>query len=459
MGDEHAQQREYLTETDFPADFAWGTATAAYQIEGAANEDGKGPSIWDVFAHTPGTIAEGATGDVACDHYHRWRDDLDLMARLSHNAYRFSIAWPRVLPEGRGRLNPAGLDFYDQLVDGLIERGIAPFVTLYHWDLPQALQQERGGWESRDTAGYFADYAALVARRLGDRVRHWMTLNEPHVVVYEGFVYGRMAPGKKDQGLAGTVTHHLLLAHGLAAQALRAEAPGAQVGIVPNMTYIEPATDREDDVQAARVLDGLWHRWYLDPIFRGAYPEDIAPMMPMPAGVVRPSDLETIAQPLDFVGVNYYSIARVKAGLEGASEPRTQKPQGALTTMGWEVYPDGLRATLVRLREDYGPRAMYVTENGTAYPDTLDERGEVRDPDRVAYLREHFRAAREALQAGVPLRGYFVWSLLDNFEWAHGYTQRFGIVYTDYATQRRIPKASAAFFSQVAATNGAALDE
>jgi beta-glucosidase len=459
MGDEVTRvESQGVSATGFPDDFAWGTATAAYQIEGAANEDGKGPSIWDVFAHTQGTIAEGATGDVACDHYHRWRDDLDLMARLSHNAYRFSIAWPRVLPEGRGQLNPAGLDFYDQLVDGLIERGIAPFVTLYHWDLPQALQ-ERGGWESRDTAGYFADYAALVARRLGDRVRHWMTLNEPHVVVDEGFIYGRMAPGKKDQGLAGTVAHHLLLAHGLAAQALRAEAPGAQVGIAPNMTYIEPATDREDDEQATRTLDGLWHRWYLDPIFRGAYPEDVAPMLPMPAGVVRPGDLETIAQPLDFVGVNYYSIARVKAGTGGASEPRTQKPQGALTTMGWEVYPDGLRATLVRLREDYGPRAMYITENGAAYPDTLDEHGEVRDPDRVAYLREHFRAAREALQAGVPLRGYFVWSLLDNFEWAHGYTQRFGIVYTDYATQRRIPKASAAFFSQVAATNGAALEE
>ena len=459
MSDEMRQvEPRAVSATGFPDGFAWGTATAAYQIEGAANEDGKGPSIWDVFAHTPGTIEDGATGDVACDHYHRWRDDLDLMARLSHNAYRLSIAWPRVLPEGRGQLNPVGLDFYDQLVDGLIERGIAPFVTLYHWDLPQELQ-ERGGWESRDTAGYFADYAALVARRLGDRVRRWMTLNEPRVVVNEGYVSGRMAPGKKDRRLAGTVAHHLLLAHGLAMQALRAEAPGAQVGIVPNMTYFEPASDREDDVQAVRTLDGLLHRWYLDPIFRGAYPEDVAPLMALPPELVRPGDLETIAQPLDFLGVNYYTRSRVQASRRGLAEPRTMKPSGALTTMGWEVYPDGLRATLVRLHEDYGPRSIFVTENGAAYPDRLDEHGEVQDPDRVAYLREHFRAAREAIQAGVPLRGYFVWSLLDNFEWAHGYTQRFGIVYTDYATQRRIPKASAAFFGQVAATNGAALEE
>ena len=459
MDNNEPPQRPETPATGFPADFAWGAATSAYQIEGAASEDGKGESIWDRFAHTPGAIAGGATGDVACDHYHRWRDDLDLMASLNLTAYRFSVAWARVFPEGKGPVNAAGLDFYERLVEGLLARGVAPYLTLYHWDLPQALQ-ERGGWVWRDTALYFADYAAALARRLGDRVGHWITLNEPRVVVTDGYVKGQKAPGLRDPALTLPVAHHLLLAHGAATQALRAELPAeARVGITLDFAAIEPATDRDRDVEAARVLDGVRHRLYLDPLYRGAYPEETLALLATPPDLLRGGDLELIATPTDFLGVNYYTRRIAHAGPDGPTDPRLAPARGALTATGWEVYPRGLTETLRRLRDEYAPARMYITENGAAYPDVVAEDGHIHDGKRVDYLRDHIRAARDAIAEGVPLHGYFVWSLLDNFEWSHGYTPRFGVVRTDYATQARIPKDSARLLAAVAATNGAALEE
>jgi beta-glucosidase len=448
-----------VSETGFPDGFAWGTATAAYQIEGAIAEDGKGESIWDRFSHTPGIIDDGSTGDIACDHYHRWQEDIDLMAGLNLNAYRFSMAWSRVLPEGHGKLNPAGLDFYDRLVEGLLARGITPYITLYHWDLPQALQ-DRGGWENRDTAYYFGDFAEAAAQRLGDRVKHWITLNEPQVVVFEGYSNATKAPGKRDRSLLVPVAHHLLLAHGIAVQVLRTETPpDSEVGITLNINYIEPATDREEDIAAARLLDGMHNRWFLDPIYSGTYPEDAAEVLGLSPDMIRMGEMETINNPLNFLGVNYYSRTRVKAGPGGAKDPQVVRPSGALTTMGWEVYPQGLRNVLTRVHKDYEFPKLYVTENGAAYPDMVDAQGEVHDPERTRYLREHFGEARAAIAEGVPLEGYFVWSLMDNFEWKRGYVPRFGVLYTDYPTQRRIVKDSGKLLARVAATNGGALDE
>ncbi len=449
-----------ITETGFPADFAWGTATAAYQIEGGAREGGRGESIWDRFAHTPGKIRDGSNGDVACDAFGRWRDDLDMMQRLDLNAYRFSVAWPRILPAGRGRVNEDGLDYYESLADGLLARGIRPFVTLYHWDLPQALE-DGGGWQNRDTAYYFADFAHAVAQRIGDRVGDWITLNEPHIVAYEGYLYGEKAPGMRDASLIAPVSHHLLLAHGLAVQALRsALSPATRVGITLNVSPIEPATDRAEDTEAARLLDGLWHRWYLDPLYRGEYPTDAREALAVADALVRDGDLGIIASPTDFLGVNYYSRTRVRRGKGRGPEPAIAAPKGPrkrLTATGWEVYPDGLYDVLTRLHRDYAPPRLYVTESGAAFADTLDEAGAVHDPARIDYLGEHFLAARRAIADGVPLHGYFVWSFMDNFEWQLGYGPRFGLVYTDYATQRRVPKDSAAFVARVAATNGGAL--
>jgi beta-glucosidase len=455
-----SQSRPSLTETGFPPDFLWGAATAAYQIEGAVHEDGRGETIWDRFSHTPGKIAGGQTGDVACDHYHLWQEDLLLLQRLNLNAYRFSIAWSRILPEGRGKPNEAGLDFYERLVDRLLANGIAPFPTLYHWDLPQHLE-DRGGWRNRDTAGFFSDYVEILSRRLGDRIRHWITVNEPSVVVYEGHVFGRMAPGLQNRIWIAPVAHHLLLAHGLATQAIRAEMPGSQIGISLSFSKIEPKSDREPDVVAAQFQDGLNHRWYLDALYRGAYPEDVVARLDIPADLIRPGDLATISAPLDFVGVNYYTRTIIRSGRPGTSLPATLPPPAGerLTEMGWEVYPSGLYDVLARLWSEYQVSGIYITENGAAYPDHVDEDGSVHDPDRVRYLSRHFEEARRALLAGVPLYGYFIWSLLDNFEWAQGYRPRFGVVYVDYATQQRTIKDSGYFTGRIAATNGAALNE
>ncbi len=427
------------TSSSFPPDFVWGTATAAYQIEGAVLEDGRGESVWDRFSATPGKVRNGDSGAVACDFYHRYRDDIGLMTELGLDAFRFSVAWPRVLPGGRGRVNEAGLDFYDRLVDELLAHGIEPFLTLYHWDLPQALEDE-GGWRVRSTAEAYAEYAAVVAERLGDRVRHWTTHNEPWVVAWAGHAHGRHAPGLTSEAAAVAVAHHLLLSHGWAAAAIRRAAPDAGVGIVLDLWEAYPASESPDDQAAARRVDGEHNRWFLDPIFRGTYPADLVDRNELVAPVLRDGDLATISTPIDYLGVNNYSRAIVAAGPGG---PRTVRNDGALyTEMDWEVFPEGLRRVLVRVAEEYGPAAIYVTENGASFGDIRTHDGRVHDPERAAYLRDYLAAVAQAVETGAPVKGYFVWSLLDNFEWAHGYSKRFGIVFVDYPTLERVPKDS-----------------
>lgn len=444
--------------TDFPKlprDFVFGTATASYQIEGAWNEDGKGESIWDRFTHTPGKIDDSSNGDVACDHYHRFPADVELMSSLGLNAYRFSVSWPRVYPTGRGAINQAGLDFYDRLVDSLLAAGIRPFATLYHWDLPQALEDE-GGWPNRATAPAFAEYAATVAAKLGDRVKDWITLNEPWVASFLGYYLGEDAPGRKELPAALQTSHTLLLAHGLATQAIRGVTDG-RVGITLDLHPIHAASASENDKAAAQRFDGFWNRWFLDPVFRGAYPEDMLALYSVLAPQIEPGDLAIIRQPLDFLGVNYYNRWIIAEDLSGENPLGTKvvpPPDGAeLTGMGWEVYPDGLAELLRRVNSEYRPPVLYVTESGASYPDVLAPDGTVGDPERISYLRGHFLRASQVIREGLPLRGYFVWSLLDNFEWARGYTARFGLVYVDYPTQRRIPKASARWYSELIRAN------
>ncbi|MBP2703249.1 beta-glucosidase [Microbispora sp. RL4-1S] len=413
--------------------FLWGTATASYQIEGAVGEDGRGPSIWDTFCHTPGRVRDGHTGDVACDHYHRWREDIALVKGAGLNAYRFSIAWPRVLPAGTGAVNQAGLDFYDRLVDVLCAEGIVPVPTLFHWDLPQALE-DGGGWLDRDTAARFADYAAVVARRLSDRVRMWITLNEPFVHMVYGYALGTHAPGRALFLDALPVAHHQLLGHGLAARALRANG-AEQVLITNNCTPVWPASAAPEDVAAADAYDTLHNRLFNDPVLLGRYPDLSAYGIGEPA-FVQPGDLETIAQPLDGLGINYYNPTRIARPDDEGLPFRDAGITGYPTTaFGWPVVPDGLRELLESLRARYGEALppVYVTENGCSYEE-LDDR------ERIAYLDGHIAAMERA--EGVDVRGYFVWSLLDNFEWAEGYNQRFGLVHVDFATQERTPKAS-----------------
>ena len=452
----------------FPKDFVWGSATSAYQVEGGAREDGRGESIWDRFASVPGNIEDGSTGDVACDHYHRWREDLDLLKALGHRAYRFSIAWPRVLPLGRGSVNRPGLDFYSRLVDGLLERGIAPFVTLYHWDLPQALQ-DAGGWAERATAEAFACYADLVSRTLGDRVKHWMTHNEPWCSSILGHRTGLQAPGLRDARVALVASHHLLLSHGLAVPLLRQNVPGARVGIALNLAPCGPASPSPEDADASRRRDGELNRWFLDAIYRGQYPADIV-ADGVAAGVltadglpcVRDGDLRAIAAPLDFLGVNYYFrlVMRSTALAEKDNQPRTVRvaPESEWTDMGWEVYPDGLFETLVRTYLEYRPRAMYITENGASYSTAPDAQGRIEDGARIRYLRDHLVAARRAIEVGVPLEGYFAWSLLDNFEWQCGYRQRFGLCWVDYTTGERTAKESAHYYRSVIEANAVVVE-
>jgi beta-glucosidase len=436
----------------FPKDFVWGAATAAYQIEGAPAEGGKGPSIWDTFTHRPGVIEDGTNGDVACDHYHNWPEDIALMRELNLDAYRFSIAWTRIQPSGRGPANPAGLDFYSRLVDGLLDAGITPFVTLYHWDLPQALEDE-GGWLRRGIVDDYQVYADLVTRALGDRVKHWATFNEPWVFTWSGYALGEDAPGLK-LGARGALaaTHHALLAHGITMPLIRANVPEAVAGIVLDLNHVEPVTDELEDVAAAKRWDGCQNRWYLDPLFKGRYPEDMLILYGEVAPEILPGDLEQINAPLDFLGVNFYRRSVVGAGPDlRPIDMQRHSPPGEYTEMGWEVSPNGLYDILKTVSDGYHPKAMYVTENGAAFADTVTPDGAVHDERRTHYLRKHFAQARQALSDGVPLRGYFVWSLLDNFEWACGFARRFGVIYTDYATQRRIIKDSGRFLAQMAA--------
>ena len=451
----------------FPDDFLWGTATAAYQVEGAVEEDGRGASIWDTFSHTPGKVVHGDTGDIACDQYHRLGEDLDLMSSLNIKAYRFSVAWPRIQPEGSGQVNKKGLDYYRRLVDGLRDRGIEPMLTLYHWDLPQALE-DWGGWTSRETSERFAEYAGVVYEEFADSVKYWITLNEPWVSAWLGYGAGVHAPGVKDTGKALAATHHLLLGHGIALQEMRSLGrEDNQLGVTLNLSPTRPATDEKADVEASRRVDGNANRIFLDPLFRGEYPEDMLDYYSSDSdfSFVRDGDLEVVSAPLDFLGVNYY-MRHTVVDDRGDSDPKiamrfedleaaTILPSGAETTaMGWPVEPDGLTEILVRLHEEYAQLPLYVTENGVAVHDYVDPEGNVDDEERVAFLDAHFRAVHDAMEQGVDLRGYMVWSLLDNFEWAEGYSKRFGIVYVDYGTQRRIPKASARWYADVIRRGG-----
>ncbi|MBA3943983.1 MAG: beta-glucosidase [Herpetosiphonaceae bacterium] len=442
----------------FPADFLWGTATAAYQIEGAVREDGRGASIWDTFSHTLGKIADGANGDVACDHYHRWRDDIKLMQEIGIRSYRLSIAWPRVMPSGSGALNQQGLDFYERVIEGLLEAGITPAVTLYHWDLPQTLQN-RGGWPARATAETFANYADTMVRRLGDRVQRWITHNEPWCTSMLGHLLGEHAPGERDLGKALAAAHHVLLSHGLATQAIRATNSKLEVGITLNLTPGDPASDREADQQATQTFDGFFNRWFLDPLAGRGYPQDMQTLYGAAMPQVEPNDLAVIATPTDFLGINYYTRAIIaydaNEPLQFAQRgPEKLRGEGAeITEMGWEVYPQGLGDLLLRVHREYGPKTLYVTENGAAFADEVGADGQVHDPARTRYLHAHFAEAERVIQAGVPLRGYYVWSLMDNFEWAFGYTKRFGITYVDYTTQERILKDSGRWYQEVIAEN------
>lgn len=430
-----------------PPGFRFGASTASYQIEGAAAEDGKGPSIWDTFSHEPGRIADGSTGDVACDHYHRLDEDLDLMQRLGLGGYRFSISWPRVVPGGTGSPNPAGLDFYERLVDGLLERGIQPMGTLYHWDLPQELE-DAGGWLNRDTVDRFAEYAALVGERLSDRVEHWIPVNEPNVVTMLGYGNGTHAPGKALMFEALPVAHHLLLAHGRAAIALRA-AGAASVGCANNHAPMWPASEDEADVGASKLFDALWNGMFAEPMLFGRYPFDLAPLV---EPVVQAGDMATIRQPLDFYGVNYYNPMRIAAADEDAPMPfEPLEIVGYPTTdFGWPVVPDALREWLITLRARYRAALppIVITESGCSYATAPDADGVVDDQARIEYLDAHLRAVAVAVRAGLDVRGYYTWSLLDNFEWAEGYRQRFGLVYVDYDTQARIPKASFDWYAE-----------
>ena len=448
---------------NFPEGFLWGAATAAYQVEGAVREDGRGSSIWDTFSHTPGNVLHGDTGDIACDHYHRFEQDLDILASLGVRGYRFSVAWPRIQPEGSGSINQKGLDHYRRLVDGLRERGIVPMLTLYHWDLPQALE-DRGGWTSRGTSERFAEYAGIVYGALSDVVPFWITLNEPWVSAWLGYGIGAHAPGHKDTGKALSATHHLLLGHGLALERMRSLGGGDNhFGITLNLSPVGPSRDREADLEASRRVDGQANRLYLDPLFRGGYPEDMLGHYSSESGFsfVSDGDLRAISAPLDFLGVNYYRRHMVREDVAATDDvfssvrARVVIPHTAeRTAMGWPVEAGGLLELLLRLDHEYTKLPLYITENGAAFHDYADPEGGVDDEERVDFLHAHFRAAREAIEQGVNLKGYFVWSLLDNFEWAEGYSKRFGIVYVDYPTQRRIPKMSARWYSEVIRRNG-----
>jgi beta-glucosidase len=449
---------ESVAGLSFPLGFTFGAATAAYQIEGAVDADGRGRSIWDTFSHTPGRTHLGQTGDVAVDHYRRYREDVALLAELGLPAYRFSVAWPRVLPEGTGRVEPRGLDFYRRLVDELLAHDVEPWLTLYHWDLPQALQ-DRGGWANRDAAGWFADYAAVVVDALGDRVRHWSTLNEPLCSSLLGYQAGEHAPGERNPQHATRAVHHLLLAHGRAAEVVRARGVG-DLGITLNLTPVAPASAHPVDVDAARRVDGQQNRMFLSPLVRGVYPDDVVEDLvragaPLP---VEDGDLAVIAAPLDWLGVNYYFSTVVRGGRPASGRPTPfigaedvveVVPEGPTTTMGWNVDPEGFTGLLLRLRDEAPDLPLVVTENGSAWPDEVSDDGGVHDPARTEYLLRHLQALAAAVQKGADVRGYFAWTLMDNFEWARGYDQRFGLVYVDHPTQRRIVKDSARSYAEV----------
>lgn len=446
---------------DLPPDFLFGAATSAYQIEGGWDADGKGPSVWDDFARRVGRIANRHTGEIACNTYADFQTDIDIMRRLGLNAYRFSIAWSRVFPNGRGPMNEKGLDYYDRLVDALLAAGIAPFPTLFHWDLPLALEKTNGGFAHRDGAFAFADYAEAVVRRLGDRVAQWITLNEPWVHATFGYVTGIHAPGRRNPWAYLRAVHHQLLGHGLAVERIRSLRPHAHVGISLNLTPFYPVAETETDRAAAGMADQMLNRLFLDPLFHGRYPEALWRKLRFFRPDIRPGDMDIIARPLDFLGVNYYTRSRVRRNrliplfqiwpddLPVMSGKSLGEPEVAYTTMGWEVYPAGLFELLFRLKKEYGNPIIYITENGAAYADTVDPDGRVRDDARREYLAQHLAVTGAAVRAGVNVRGYFVWSLIDNFEWTHGYDRRFGIVHVDFDTQHRAIKDSGLWYADL----------
>ncbi len=436
-----------MTIYKFPHNFLWGAASASYQVEGAWNEDGKGESIWDCFSHTPGKIEDHLTGDVACDHYHRFEEDIALMRQLGLKAYRFSIGWARVLPKGRGLINPKGLDFYDRLVDTLCAANIEPFLTLYHWDLPQALQEE-GGWENRNTAYAFSDYSALMVKRLGDRVKYWTTFNEPSVVAFNGNMTGDHAPGNQDPRIAYQVAHHLMIAHGLGMKAIRSVNSKVEAGIVLNLWMADPATDSPEDIAAAETAWDRSETLFLDPIFKGHYPLAVYDLVGKNMPKIQDGDMALISQELDYVGINYYSRNVISAA------EKIDRVQGAeYTEMGWEVCAPAFRRMLVKINNSYKLPPIYITENGSAFNDEVSADGKIHDPRRLDYLKQHFIQTRLAMQDGVDVRGYMVWSLMDNFEWGHGFTKRFGLIRVDYETQKRTIKDSGEWYGKVIASN------
>lgn len=446
----------------FPKNFIWGSATASYQIEGAWNKHGKGESTWDRFTHTPGKIRNNDNGDVANDHYNLWKKDIALMKKLGLQSYRFSIAWPRVLPNGRGKVNQKGIDFYSKLVDGLLKAGITPFATLNHWDIPQTLEDE-GGWPVRSTGDAFVEFTDVITRALGDRVKSWITHNEPAVVAWLGYEIGVHAPGLKDPKLSLLAAHHLLVSHGQAMPVIRSNSKDAEAGITLNIGWKVPASNSRMDMDSARLDDGRWFRWFADPVYGRGYPADMVEYFTklggLPNGLdfVKPGDMETIATPTDFMGLNYYgrNLHRVD---DPKNDPQIFFPHPKTpehwTEMDWENYPQGLTGVLSRVYFNYNPVKIYLTENGASYSTGPDEHGNVPDVHRTNYLRTHFEAAHRAIQAGVPLAGYFVWSLMDNFEWSFGYAQRFGIVWVNFETQERILKDSAKWYKTVIKKNG-----
>jgi beta-glucosidase len=449
-----------MPEIDFPKDFLWGTATAAYQIEGAVHESGRGETIWDRFSHTPGKVFQKQNGDIACDHYHRFGEDIQLMKNIGLRSYRFSVAWARIFPSGGGTSNTAGLDFYQRLVDQLLAGGIVPMITLYHWDLPQSLQ-EKGGWANRDTVKYYLDYAATMFDSLADRVKLWISHNEPWVVSFLGHDSGEHAPGIQDRKTALQVSHHLLLSHAQTVSLFdEYRLGGSQIGITLNIAPAYADTDSPEDERAARYYDGYQNRWFLDPVFKGSYPEDMAEVYQKRyhAPVIEPEDMDAFRESrVDFLGVNYYMrkiLRRPENEEDLFAEARPDYRGVRFTEMDWEIYPDGLYTLLTRIQRDYDPPAIYITENGIACPDQIDGDGRVQDEDRIEYLRSHLSAARRAMQEGVELKGYYIWSLIDNFEWAYGFSKRFGIVYVDYKSQARIPKSSADWYREVIANSG-----
>jgi len=446
----------------FPKDFQWGTATAAYQIEGAVNEDGRSSSIWDVFSHTPGKVANGDTGDVACDHYHLWREDVELIKRLGIKNYRFSLSWPRILPDGKGRINQKGLDFYNQIIDALLKADITPMITLYHWDIPANLA---GGWVNRSAVNAFAELSDVASKTFGDRVKSWVTINEPFCPSIVSYKMGRHAPGEINHTKALIAAHHLLLAHGRAVPIIKENVQDSKVGICVNLGPVYTKERTSENLEAARHAEGELWRWFLDPVYGRHYPSDmLADYVKM--GVldsiepefIRKGDFEEMATPTDFLAINYYTRNTVIAGYNQKSDPSSMTfipaPKEIQTEMGWEVYPEGLYETLARVHWDYRPGDIIITENGASYSDGPGVSGKVNDSKRIDYLEGHLLAVAKAIRAGIPVTGYYLWSLLDNFEWGFGYDQRFGIVYVDFETQKRYPKDSAYWYQKVIQANG-----